>query len=121
MRSLDVAALLYVKPGESLGGIKSQNQDGAKIQCLSRAEKHTADTELCFDAATGVLARVRDREGTRGLSNPSGVSKAKTKTGQKSSVCLEQKSTPLTLNCASMLQPAFLPESDTNYFCSRTA
>jgi TonB family protein len=59
MRSLDVAALLYVKPGESLGGIKSQNQDGAKIQCLSRAEKHTADTELCFDAATGVLARVR--------------------------------------------------------------
>ena len=59
MRSLDFAALLYIKPGESFGSLKNQNENGTRVECLSQKAKDTAAAELCFDSATGVLIRTR--------------------------------------------------------------
>jgi TonB family protein len=57
LRLLDLAAVLYVKPNDSLGDVKSRNHDVARMQCLSRTAKQGSKTELCFDAATGVLVK----------------------------------------------------------------
>ena len=69
LRSLDVAALLYVKPSETLGGVKNRDQNGMRLRCLSRTAKHVAKTELCFDAATGVLVREEFPDRTAEFSN----------------------------------------------------
>lgn len=57
LRSLDVPAVLYIKPSQTLSAVKNRNQDGTKVQCLSRAAKLSSKGELCFDAVTGVLVK----------------------------------------------------------------
>jgi len=57
LRSLDVPAILYVKPNQTLSGVKNRNHDGNKVQCLSRAAKLSSKNELCFDAVTSVLVK----------------------------------------------------------------
>ncbi len=69
LRTLDVAALLYAKPSETLGGVKNLNRSGMRMQCLSRTAKHVAKTELCFDAATGVLVREEFPDSTAEFAN----------------------------------------------------
>ncbi|HXW92919.1 MAG TPA: TonB family protein [Terriglobales bacterium] len=64
LRPLDISVLLYIKPNQSLGGVKTRNHDNVKEQCLSRTAKLSIKTELCFDAAIGVLLRVEEGDDT---------------------------------------------------------
>lgn len=61
LRSFDAAAMLHVKSNESLGRVKKRLHGGVEVQCLSRAARMSAKSELCFDAVTGVL--VSDQSG----------------------------------------------------------
>jgi TonB family protein len=63
LRSLDLAAILYLEPSYSFGGVKSRNHDGARMQCLFRTTKHSK-TNLCFDAASGALVRSESGDST---------------------------------------------------------
>jgi len=63
LRSLDLAAILYVEPSYSFGGVKRRKHDDARMQCLLRTTKHSK-TDLCFDAATGALIRSESGDST---------------------------------------------------------
>lgn len=64
LRSLDVPSILYVKPSQTLSGVKTRNHDGNKVQCLSRAAKLSSKSELCFDAVTSVLVKTESGDTT---------------------------------------------------------
>jgi TonB family protein len=64
LRSLDVPAILYVKPNQTLGSVKNRNHEGNKVQCLSRAAKLSSKNELCFDAVTSVLVKNESGDST---------------------------------------------------------
>jgi TonB family protein len=64
--SLDASALLNIRPGESLSGVKSREHHGVTIQCVSQTAKLSSKAELCFDPVTGVLVRRELAEPTGG-------------------------------------------------------
>ena len=54
MRLLDVAALLSLRPQESLSSVKERKKNGMVVlRCTSRTGKHVSQTELCFDPNKG--------------------------------------------------------------------